>query len=65
MEPGRWHASHFAWKIGAMSFVNVGAASSAAFAKAGAITTTPAASSRVPRHFHVALFIACILSVSC
>jgi hypothetical protein len=58
MESGRWHASHFAWKIGAMSFVNVGAVSSAAFAMTGAITTTPTASRRVPRHFRVALFIA-------
>ena len=24
IESGRWHASHFSWKIGAMSFVNVG-----------------------------------------
>jgi hypothetical protein len=26
MESGRWHDSHFFWKIGATSFVNVGAA---------------------------------------
>jgi hypothetical protein len=25
IESGRWHDSHFAWKIGATSFVNVGA----------------------------------------
>jgi hypothetical protein len=25
MLSGRWHDSHFAWKIGAISFVNVGA----------------------------------------
>src|SRR5689334_24209028 len=24
IESGRWHASHFSWKIGAMSFVKVG-----------------------------------------
>ena len=26
IESGRWHASHLSWKIGAMSFVNVGTA---------------------------------------
>src|SRR5437870_2143912 len=33
MLSGRWHDSHFAWKIGATSFVNVGAAFSAATAE--------------------------------
>ena len=63
MEPGRWHASHLAWKMGATSLVNVGTASSAAAAADGAPATTPAASSRAPRHFHVPFFIAFILSV--
>jgi hypothetical protein len=37
IESGRWHASHFAWKIGATSLVNVGTVvGSAAIAASGA-----------------------------
>src|SRR5712691_7700691 len=40
-ESGRWHASHFSWKIGAMSLVNVGIfGASAAAAAAGSIIAT-------------------------
>src|SRR5205807_9069926 len=39
IESGRWHASHFAWKIGAISLVNVtGCAAGCAGAAAGNIT---------------------------
>ena len=42
IESGRWHASHFSWKIGAMSFVNVGVfGASAAAAAAGSISAAP------------------------
>jgi hypothetical protein len=42
IESGRWHASHFSWKIGAMSFVKVGAfGASAAAAAPGRISATP------------------------
>jgi hypothetical protein len=52
IESGRWHASHFSWKIGAMSLVNVGVfAASAAAETAGSInaalsTHAPTATSR-------------------
>jgi len=40
-ESGRWHASHFSWKIGAMSLVNVGVfGASAAAAAPGSISAT-------------------------
>jgi hypothetical protein len=34
MLSGRWHDSHFAWKIGAISFVNVGVGFGASAARA-------------------------------
>ena len=40
IESGRWQASHFSWKIGAMSLVNVGAFAASA---AAAIPGTPSA----------------------
>src|SRR4051812_46258497 len=44
IESGRWQASHLAWKIGAMSFVNVGVVvGSAALAADAERTTAPAA----------------------
>src|SRR5205823_5446591 len=45
MLSGRWHDSHFAWKIGAMSLVNVGAAfgASAARAAPARLSATPKA----------------------
>src|SRR5262245_35185407 len=44
IESGRWQASHFSWKIGAMSFVNVGVlGASAAPAVAGSISAAPSA----------------------
>jgi hypothetical protein len=57
MESGRWHASHFSWKIGAISFVNVGFAGtlSAALRKAGAPTPTAETTARTPRGFHILL----------
>src|SRR6266852_1457913 len=45
-ESGRWHASHFSWKIGAMSLVNVGVfapSAAAATATAGEISAAPSA----------------------
>src|ERR1051325_10911290 len=41
MLSGRWQASHLAWKIGAISFVNVGAAVSAARETAGPASPAP------------------------
>src|SRR5262245_6162855 len=41
---GRWHASHFCWKIGAMSLVNVGVLPSAAPAGIAATSTALQAS---------------------
>src|SRR3954454_18142134 len=42
IESGRWHASHFSWKIGAMSLVKVGVfGASAATAAAGTSSATP------------------------
>ena len=64
MDPGRWHASHLAWKIGATSLVNVGAASSAAAPVADA-AETPSASTNVARCFPVALFIDSSFPLSC
>jgi hypothetical protein len=57
MESGRWHASHFSWKIGAMSFVNVGFAGtlSAARTRDGAATPTAETTARTPRGLHVLL----------
>ena len=49
MEFARWHASHFAWKIGATSLVNVGTPSSAANAAPGASTTSAATAANTPR----------------
>jgi hypothetical protein len=47
MLSGRWHDSHFAWKIGATSFVNVTCfGESAAIAVAG--TTSAASASHAP-----------------
>jgi hypothetical protein len=46
----RWHASHFSWKIGAMSFVKVGfAGASAAAAVAAAPTVNAAATVAIPK----------------
>src|SRR6266852_9162932 len=53
-ESGRWHDSHFSWKIGAMSFVNVGVfGASAAAAAPGSISATLSA------HAPTATFRAC------
>jgi hypothetical protein len=41
IEFGRWHASHFSWKIGAISFVKVGFAGTSALA--GAAVAAPMA----------------------
>jgi hypothetical protein len=45
MLSGRWHDSHFAWKIGAISFVNVGVGfgASAACATPARLMATPSA----------------------
>src|SRR5919109_4824928 len=46
IESARWHASHFSWKIGATSFVNVGAdfaAAAWALAVNGRARTAPIA----------------------
>src|SRR5262245_35639360 len=46
IDSGRWHASHFSWKMGAMSFVNVGADLAAAvwaLAASGSASTAPIA----------------------
>ena len=57
IESGRWHASHFSWKIGAMSLVKVGFGGglSAAPARAGVNDPTAAAMARRPRGLHVLL----------
>src|SRR5215831_3246014 len=52
IESGRWHASHFSWKIGAISFVKVGAAGPAANAAVG---TTANVSATTPIGFHLVL----------
>src|SRR5688572_29957430 len=44
IEPGRWHVWHFVWKIGATSFVNVGAC----WAKAGVEATNKDANASSP-----------------
>ena len=49
MEFARWHASHFAWKIGATSLVNVGTSSSAANAAPGTSTAVAATTASTPR----------------
>src|SRR4249920_2704269 len=49
IESGRWHASHFSWKIGAMSLVKVGFAGTSA----NAGVAIAAAMARTPRGFHV------------
>src|SRR5262245_22796467 len=41
MLSGRWHASHFCWKIGATSFVNVGVFGASAAAAGSAATIKP------------------------
>ena len=61
MELARWHASHFAWKIGATSFVNVGTPSSAATAVPGTRAAVPAKSTSMPR---ILVRIASVLSFS-
>ena len=56
MLSGRWHDSHFAWKIGAMSLVNVGVAgAAAAIVEAGTCTIAPIPNTPAPaaRHIHV------------
>jgi hypothetical protein len=57
MESGRWHASHFSWKIGAMSFVNVGFAGvwSAAPARAAVAAPIAATTGRTPSGLHLLL----------
>jgi len=48
IESGRWQLSHFAWKIGAMSLVNVGIeVGSAALAMAGTQRTAVIAAAPV------------------
>src|SRR5262245_52844910 len=53
IESGRWQASHFAWKIGATSFVKVGvgaavSAGAAAMTDAASITALPIAAVIAP-----------------
>src|SRR6185436_11867252 len=55
IESVRWHASHFSWKIGAMSFVNVGFAGTSAFAKAGEARLIATPRAATPRALHVVL----------
>src|SRR5580765_1781821 len=51
IELGRWHDSHFSWKMGAMSFVKVVALGvSAAIAAAGTSRSPPSAAARSPVH---------------
>src|SRR6516162_10831799 len=64
IESGLWHASHLSWKIGAMSFVNVGGvlgASAAAAAlgrtRAPARTHAPNATIRAPPVFESVIFV--------
>ena len=61
MELARWHASHFAWKIGATSFVKVGTPSSAATAVPGTRAAAPAKTTAMPR---ILVRIAYVLSFS-
>src|SRR6478735_966121 len=46
IESGRWQASHFSWKIGAMSLLNVGLFGTSANAAAGVTSAAPSASAR-------------------
>ena len=47
MESGRWHASHFAWKMGATSWVKVGVSPSAAAEGPASAANAAASSSRL------------------